>query len=133
MGNSLGSQMEFIGKKRSWLRRGDLKRCTEALVCSAQEQSLRTNYTKLHIDKTSDTPLCRMCGDKGETISHLVSECAKLAEREYKRRRDNVVRYIHWLLAEKSGFDRAAKWYEQKPDGVLENEDFKLLWDFRIQ
>ena len=47
-------------KSLSWLRSGDLKGCTEALVCSAQEQSLRTNYTKFHIDKTSDTPLCRM-------------------------------------------------------------------------
>ena len=34
---------------------------------------------------------------------------------------------------EKYGFDRAAKWYEQKLDGVLENEDSKLLWDFMIQ
>ena len=47
-------------KKWSWLRNGDLKGCIEALVCSAQEQALCTNYTKHYIDKTSDTPLCRM-------------------------------------------------------------------------
>eukprot|EP00795_Rhopilema_esculentum_P003517 gene3517-biopygen1669 len=81
-------------KSWSWLRNGDLKGCTEALVCSAQEQALRTNYTKHYIDKTSDTPLCRMCGDKGETVSHLVSECAKLAQTEYKRRHDNVARVV---------------------------------------
>ena len=88
-------------KSWSWLRRGDLKGCTEALVCSAQEQSLRTNYTKYHIDKTSDTPLCRVCGERGETVSHLVSECLKLAQREYKKKHDNVAKYIHWLLVEK--------------------------------
>ena len=35
----------------SWLRRGDLKGYTEALVCSGQEQSLRINYTKHYLDK----------------------------------------------------------------------------------
>ena len=29
-----------------WLRKGDLKRETEALICAAQEQALRTNYAK---------------------------------------------------------------------------------------
>ena len=77
-------------KSWQWLAKGDLKGCTEALICSAQEQALRTNYTKFHIDKNADSPLCRMCGEKGETISHLVSEGGKLAQREYKRRHDNV-------------------------------------------
>ena len=110
-----------------------MKGCTEALICSAQEQALRTNYTKFHIDKNADSPLCRMCGEKGETISHLVSECGKLAQREYKRRHDNVARYVHWQLCNKGGLERAEKWYEQQPEAVIENENFKLLWDFTIQ
>ena len=66
-------------------------------------------------------------------MSHLVSECSKLAQREYKRRHDNVARYVHWQLCLKGGFERAAKWYEQKPEGVVENDNFKILWDFTIQ
>ena len=62
-----------------WIANGDLKGCTEALICSAQEQALRTNYTRFHIDHTAESPLCRMCGRKGETVAHLVSECSKLA------------------------------------------------------
>ena len=58
-----------------WNLKGDLKGCTEALICSTQEQALRTNYTKFHIDKTPDSPLCRMCGERGESIYHLISEC----------------------------------------------------------
>ena len=38
-----------------WLWNGDLERCTEALICSAQEQALRTNYIKFYIDKTSES------------------------------------------------------------------------------
>ena len=120
-------------KSWQWLAKGDLKGYTEALICSAQEQALRTNYTKFHIDKNADSPLCRMCGEKGETISHLVSECGKLAQREYKGRHDNVARYVHWQLCNKGNLERAEKWYEQQPEAVIENENFKLLWDFTIQ
>ena len=38
-------------KKWQWLPRGDLKVETEALLCAAQEQAIRTNYIKYHIDK----------------------------------------------------------------------------------
>ena len=116
-----------------WIAKGDLKGCTEALICSAQEQSLRTNYTRFHIDHTAESPLCRMCGSKGETVAHVVSECSKLAQTEYKGRHDNVARYIHWQLCGKCGLERANCWYEQKPEGVVESENFKILWDFTIQ
>ena len=44
-----------------------------------------------------------------------------------------MAHYIHWKLCEKGGFERASTWYDQKPEGVIENESCKLLWDFRIQ
>ena len=99
-----------------WIAKGDLKGCTEALICSAQEQALRTNYTRFHIDHTAESPLCRMCGSKGETVAHVVSECGKLAQTEYKGRHDNVARYIHWQLCGKCGLERANSWCEQKPE-----------------
>ena len=34
-----------------WLRKSDLKPETEALICAAQEQTLRTNYIKCNIDE----------------------------------------------------------------------------------
>ena len=64
-----------------WMRKSDLKGCTEALICSAQEQSIRTKYIKYNIDKTAESPLYRMCGTRNETIPHMVSECGKLAQR----------------------------------------------------
>ena len=115
------------------MRKSDLKGCTEALICSAQEQSIRTNYIKYNIDKTAESPLCRMCGTRNETISHIVSEYDKLAQKEYKRRHDSVGRYVHWQFCEKLGFNRARLWYEHKPESVIENANFKILWDFIIQ
>ena len=92
-----------------WTTRGDLKVQTEATIFAAQEQALRTNYVKNKIDKTSESPLCRMCGERGETVQHIVCECSKLAQREYKRRHDNIAKFIHWMLCEKYGLNRTEK------------------------
>ena len=55
---------EEIDKDLSWkwLKQSDLKVQNEAMICAAQEQALRTNYIKNKIDKTSENPLCKMCG-----------------------------------------------------------------------
>ena len=47
-----------------WIAKGDLKGCTEALICSAQEQALRTNYTRFHI--TQQNSLCAECAEVRE-------------------------------------------------------------------
>ncbi|XP_063595812.1 uncharacterized protein LOC134772704 [Penaeus indicus] len=98
-----------------------------------QEQALRTNYVKHHIDKSAESPLCRMCEEKGETVHHIVSECKKMAQKEYKRRHDNVARIVHWHLCKKYNLERTEKWYEHAPEGVVENDEVKLLWDVNIQ
>ena len=83
------------------MRKSDLKGCTKAFICSAKEQFIQINYIKYSIDKTNESPLCRMCGTRNETISHIVSECGKLAQKEYKTEDDSVGRYVHW---QKLGF-----------------------------
>ena len=47
-----------------WIAKGDLKGCTEALTCSAQEQALKTNYTKFHVDHTADIPSAECAGTR---------------------------------------------------------------------
>ena len=44
-----------------------------------------------------------------------------------------MARYIHCQLCGKCGLERANIWYEQKPEGVVESENFKILWDFTVQ
>ena len=79
-------------------KKADLKVETEAMLYAAQEQAIRTNYVKHKVDKTAQSPICRICDKKSESISHIVSECEKLAQKEYKRRHDNVARIVHWKL-----------------------------------
>ena len=91
-----------------WLVQSDLKVKTEATIWAAKEQALRTNYTKNKTDKTSENPLCSMCGERGETVQHVICECKKLAQREYK-------------------------WYEHCPEGAVEDDDVKLIWDINME
>ena len=50
---------DMAGKDKNtwrWMRKSDLNGCTETLICSTQEQSIRTNYIKYNIDKTVSHP-----------------------------------------------------------------------------
>ena len=67
-----------------WIAKRDFKGCTEALICSAQEQALRTNYKRFHIDRTAESSLSRMCRSKGETVAHVVSECVSWRRQNIK-------------------------------------------------
>ena len=73
-----------------------------------------------------------MCRKVDESIDHIVSGCSKLAQKEYKRRHDNLGKIVHWKLARKCNFEAGDKWYEHELKRVLENEDYKILWDFSI-
>ena len=132
-GHFVREMPEEIDKDLSWkwLMQSDVKVQTEATICAAQEQALRTNYTKNKIDKTSENPSCRMCGERGETVQHIC-ECKKLAQCEYKRRHDIVTKLVHWKLCEKYTLEKKEKWYEHCPEGVVE-DDVKLIWDINIQ
>ena len=92
-----------------------LKKETEEMICAAQEQALRTNSVKCYIDKTSDSRLSKLCGEISETVWHIVSGCANLAQKEYKK--------CH---------ECGEKWHEYKPLPVIENDQITLVWDSTI-
>ena len=70
----------------TWLRKRNFKRETESLLIVAQNKSIRTNQIKARIDNTQQNSRCRLCGDRNETINLIISECSKLAQKEYKTR-----------------------------------------------
>ena len=110
-----------------------MKRETESLVVAAQNQSIRTNLVKAKTDKSQGHSLCKLCRKVDESIYHIVGGCSKHAQTEYKKRHDSLGKIVHWKLARKCNFKAGDKWYEHEPESVLENEDYKTLWDFRIQ
>ena len=75
-------------KSWAWLRKGDFKRETKSLLIAAQNKAIRTNHIKAKIDETQQNSSCWLCDDRDETINHIISECNKLAQKEYKTRHD---------------------------------------------
>ena len=74
--------------------------------------------------KTQQNSKCRLCSDRDETIDHIISECSKLAQKEYKTRHESVGKEIHWEMYKKFKFDHT--------NNGIENNTHKLLWDFVI-
>ena len=114
------------------LEKEKFKRGTESLLIAAQNNAVRTNHIKARIGKTQQNSKCRLCVDRDETINHIISECSKLAQKEYQTRHDRVDKVIHWEMCKKFNFDYTNKWYIHNSAPVLENDTHKLLWDFDI-
>ena len=95
----------------AWLRKGYLKKETEGLIVAAQDQALRTNWIKKNIDKQNISEKCRMCGQRDESVSHIVAECSKMAQSDYKARHDNVGRIVHLQLCLNQKLTEEKKWF----------------------
>ena len=103
------------------------------IIIIRNKKIIRTNHIKARIDKTLQNSKYRLCRDREETINHIISECRKLAEKEYKARHDKVGKVIHWEMCKKFKHNHTNKWYMHNPEPVVENSTHKLLWDFNIQ
>ena len=120
-------------KTWTWLRKGNFKRETESLLIAAQNNAVRTNHIKVRLYKAKQNSKCRLCIDRNETINHIISECSKLAQKDYNTRHDRVSKVIHWELCKKFKFDHTNKCYMYNTAVVLENDTNKLQWDFDMQ
>ena len=109
-------------KTWTWLRKGNFKREIESLLIAAQNNAIRTNHIKARIDKTQQNCKCGLCSDRDETINHIISECSKSVQKEYKTRHDWVDKVIHWDTRKKLKFDYTNKYHMHNPAPVLEND-----------
>jgi len=100
-GQFLGQTQQIADSKSwAWLTTGGLKKETEGFLMAAQDQALRTNAIKVKIDKQEGEAMCRMCKNREETVTHIISECSKLAQLEYKKRYDKLAGAVHWSLCQ---------------------------------
>ena len=108
---------------------GNLQRENEFLLIAPQYNAIITNDIKARIDKTQENSKCLLCGDRDETINHIISEFGSWSIKLH----DSMGRLNHWKLRKKFKFDHMNKWYMNNPASVLENETHELRWDFDIQ
>ena len=80
--------------------------------------------------------LCRLCKKADESIDHVVSGCSKLAQKECKRRHDNLGKIVHWKLARKCNLeaeDKKRRVAVDKKRRTCKIIDFAVPGDSRIE
>ena len=99
-----------------------------------RQQLLPTKtYEKTKLHQHVDDLKCRMCSQKQDTVTHIMSVCPKIAQSLYTSRHDKKLRpYYHYLLSA-YGFneesDHKRPWYQQRPPiPVIENSLAKINW-----
>ncbi|XP_069991778.1 uncharacterized protein [Penaeus vannamei] len=126
-----------IKRTYKWIKNDYMKKKTEALKTAAQDQALATRRRKVRMEKQSGTSLCRMCNERDETTFHILSECSKIAQSEYKKRRrrrhGKLAQLVQWNLCKRYGLQHERNWYDHTAEKVLENEKVKIIWDFSAQ
>ena len=105
----------------------------ERETSAVQNNTIRINYIKVKIDNIQENSKCRLCGDRGEMVNHIISKWRNLVQKMYSIRHDWVEKVILLESCKRLKFDHTAKWYMYKPESVLENEMHKIVCDFVIQ
>jgi len=106
-----------------WLHNTYLKPVTEYLLIPAQDQALNTNLLSCHIHRSD---LCRQCKRYPETIEHIIAGCLTTAQNHHSV----VTSAIHWSHCDFGWFSCSIHWWQHEPQSVLDNINYKLLYDF---
>ena len=86
---------------------------------------MRSNHIKVILNKAQQNSNSWLFGYRDETMNHMINECSKFAQKEFKT--------IHWEMCKKFKFDHTNKWYMHNPTFLLGNDTHTFLWDFHIQ
>ena len=93
----------------TWTWRGNLKREIKCLLTAAQNDTIRTNYTKAKIDNTKEDSKSSLWDNRREIV-YNISKYSKLALKEYKSMQNNG-KLIHRELCKGLKFGHIDKWY----------------------
>ena len=119
-------------KAWKWQRKSNIKECTQPLIVSAQEQAVKKNCVKFDKDKTTESPLCRICVVENETVSHAVSKYVMLSRKKIKRGMKIyagllITEYVKNMVLKEHHNGRSMS------QMVALRTNREILWDFTIQ
>lgn len=121
-----------LSLSQQWLDQSHLRFENESLICAAQEQTLKTKYIQNKIWKMDCSPMCRLCKEEPETISHIVLGCKMLAASKYTFRHNQIAKYIHWNILKDNGFKVVNNWIQHKPKESTIINNMTITWDMSI-
>ena len=105
---------------------------SESLLIAAQNNEIKMMSKQKMIIRKNDNKNSKftLCGDREKTINDIISECSKIAQKEYKSRHNWVGKVIRWVLCKRLKFDDTDKWYMHELEFVLEMKriEFSGFW-----
>ena len=111
---------------------GNLRRLAVTQISVGDHQLMLIKKNSEGINDEEDNYKCRLCSDKNKTIHPIISECSKLAQREWKMRHEWVGKIIHWELCKKKIFHLTIKCYKHWEE-LIKRMTQPILWNFEIQ
>eukprot|EP00957_Ditylum_brightwellii_P040948 3100488-Ditylum_brightwellii.AAC.1 len=105
-----------LDQSHMWLCQAGLHGEVEAALCTAQDQTMATNYIRHKICKEAVNLLCCLCGKHNEIIPHIASSCDMLLGTKYVEHHNKVCRYLHWCILQDKGQTVAPNWHQHKAD-----------------
>ena len=118
-----------------WVAKGRVNKTTEGFIFAAQEQALPTNWLKARFSSDRGNLMCRKCGSKVETVTHLVSSCSSLSQYHYRKRHDKMGLKVYMELCKLYGLKSSEKWYLETPEKVRTSEcgNYEIWWDRPVE
>ena len=116
----------------TWLRKGNIRREIVLFLIAAQNHPIRTNHIKARINKTQKNSKWMICGNRDGTIDHIISECNKLTQKEYKTRHDWLLRWSTGICARNLNITIWTNGIYKIPN-LSYRITCKLPWDFDLQ
>ena len=116
-----------------WLQTG-LNPEKTASIFQMCEQMVETKYWKKLRGLPVEDEKCRLCGRFLENVQHLLAGCEMLAGDEYLKRHNKALSIFAFEVGRKSELILEERnWYKFRWDQnkVLENDKWKILWDFQ--
>jgi len=118
-----------LGMTFAWLAPAN-----EGLVLAAQDQVIRTRNYEWAVMKTRerDAAACRICHGELETVDHIINGCGELAKKEYLKRHNRVVQYVHHSICKAYGIPVAQTPAKHKLSAIQECKGKKIYWEMPI-
>jgi len=116
---------EIFDRKRSsmWLSKGNISPQQEGMLCKLQDRNLYFGGSSVKC------PHCRLAP---KSVEHLATHCGRMLNFDYRKRHDEVVRFLHFQFTKKYGLNKSKKLKNYKVQNVLSNERVKIKSDVPI-
>ena len=115
-------------KSLAWFCSSGLKRETDGLITTAQDQALNSHFHQKNVMKQPTDSKCKMCCKAEEHVTYVAAGCTTLALSKYTNRHNKVAGYIHRTICKHMGLQDIDKYHEHIPHSFMNVDISSIMW-----